>query len=92
MKALLEDKKELVPPAPISNKGSLSSEKSRSEKIPEEKRLLLQTLYDKGYHKRLTAESLGISRRYLYSKMVLYGVPLTRLEMKNYIEKHLGLK
>jgi hypothetical protein len=28
----------------------------------------------------------------LYSKMVLYGVPLTRLEMKNYIEKHLGLK
>jgi hypothetical protein len=53
---------------------------------------MLQALHDQGYHKGLAAKALGITRRYLYTKMVLHGIPLTRLELKEYTEKHLGMK
>jgi len=59
--------------------------------LPEEKRLLLKALYDTGYHKGLAAEKLGISRRYLYTQMLRYGVPTGRVEMKSMVEQSLGL-
>ncbi len=59
--------------------------------LTEEKRLLLKALYDTGYHKGLAAERLGISRRYLYTQMLRYGVPVSRVEMKSYVEKQLGI-
>ena len=63
-----------------------------SPAIPEEKRLLLKALYDNSYHKGLAAETLGISRRYLYTQMMKHGVPVNRVEMKAYIEQNLGMK
>ncbi|MFO1463831.1 MAG: sigma 54-interacting transcriptional regulator [bacterium] len=60
--------------------------------MSDEKRILLQALYDQGYHKGLAAQALGISRRYLYTQMMRHGVPINRIEMKSFIEEQLGLK
>jgi Response regulator containing CheY-like receiver, AAA-type ATPase, and DNA-binding domains len=60
--------------------------------LSDEKRLLLKALHDKGYHKGLAAESLGISRRYLYTQMMRHGVPTQRIAMKSYVEEQLGVK
>ncbi len=60
--------------------------------ITEEKRLLLEALYEHGYHKGHAADALGISRRYLYTQMMRHGIPANRIEMKAYIQDQLGLK
>ncbi len=62
-----------------------------SNAMPEEKRLLVKALYDHGYHKGLAAEALGISRRYLYTQMMKYNVPISRVEMKAYVESYKDL-
>ena len=79
---------------PIARSGSAAGARGRSpaSPIPEEKRLLLQALYDNSYHKGLAAETLGISRRYLYTQMMKHGVPVNRVEMKAYIEENLGMR
>ncbi|MCE9625024.1 MAG: sigma 54-interacting transcriptional regulator [Deltaproteobacteria bacterium] len=60
--------------------------------MTDEKRLLLESLYEHGYHKGLAAEALGISRRYLYTQMMRHGVPISRIEMKSFVEQQLGMK
>jgi transcriptional regulator with GAF, ATPase, and Fis domain/serine/threonine protein kinase len=60
--------------------------------MAEEKRLLLEALYEHGYHKGHAAEALGISRRYLYTQMMRHSVPASRIEMKAYIQDQLGMK
>lgn len=57
--------------------------------LSEEKRLLLKALFDNGYHKGHAAETLGISRRYLYTQLLRHQVPVNRIEMKAYIEETL---
>jgi DNA-binding NtrC family response regulator len=57
--------------------------------LTDEKRLLLKALFDTGYHKGHAAETLGISRRYLYTQLLRHQVPVNRIEMKAYIEEKL---
>ncbi|MDX1387418.1 MAG: helix-turn-helix domain-containing protein, partial [bacterium] len=59
--------------------------------LPEEKRLLLEALHEAGYHKGHAAKALGISRRYLYTQLLRHQVPVNRIEMKAYIQEHLGI-
>lgn len=58
----------------------------------DEKRLLLEALYEHGYHKGHAAEALGISRRYLYTQMMRHGIPANRIEMKAFIQEQLGYR
>lgn len=73
---------------------SVKSSKANSTALPmsDEKRILLEALFEQGYHKGLAAQTLGISRRYLYTQMMRHGVPINRIEMKSFIEEHLGKK
>jgi DNA-binding NtrC family response regulator len=59
--------------------------------LTEEKRLLLKALFDSGYHKGHAAETLGISRRYLYTQLLRHQVPVNRIEMKAYIAEKLKM-
>ncbi len=58
--------------------------------MSDEKRILLEALFEHGYHKGLAAQALGISRRYLYTQMMRHGVPISRIEMKSFVEEQLG--
>lgn len=78
-----------APAAPPKKRAGAAPSHAPSPGMPGEKRLLLQALYDHGYHKGLAAEALGISRRYLYTQMMKYAVPIGRVEMKSYVEGQL---
>ncbi|HKX12935.1 MAG TPA: sigma-54-dependent Fis family transcriptional regulator, partial [bacterium] len=78
-------------PTPASA-GTSRKASGAGSNLTDEKRILLKALYDQGYHKGLAAETLGISRRYLYTQMMRHGVPINRIEMKSYVETQLGIK
>ncbi len=63
-----------------------------AQPMSDEKRILLEALFEHGYHKGLAAQALGISRRYLYTQMMRHGVPISRIEMKSFVEEQLGKK
>jgi len=72
--------------------GTKAGKAGTPQPMSDEKRILLQALYEQGYHKGLAAQTLGISRRYLYTQMMRHGVPINRIEMKSFIEEQLGMK
>lgn len=77
-------------PAPKVPSKAISALKSKPvDAASAEKDLLLKTLHQTAYNKDLTAKTLGISRRYLYTLLERHGVPVQRLTMKAYIEAHL---
>lgn len=55
-----------------------------------EKNLILKALHSNAYNKKLAAEALGISRRYLYTQLARYDIPLKRVAMKAYVERELS--
>ncbi len=80
------------PAAAKKGKDEMPAKGAGAGEISEEKRLLLKSLYDNGFHKGHAAEALGISRRYLYTQMMRHGIPANRIEMKAYIQDQLGMK
>ncbi len=64
---------------------------SAGGQISAEKRVILQALKDNAYNKKLAAEELGISRRYLYTQLQRHSIPIKRVTMKAYVEQELSL-
>ena len=74
----------------ITPKSPLASSPQASDASQAERTMLLKALKENGYHKGEAATSLGISRRYLYTKLSQHGIPLKRIAMKAFVEKALS--
>ncbi|HEX5036916.1 MAG TPA: sigma 54-interacting transcriptional regulator [bacterium] len=85
-------KKTLVGGSLPSSPPSSPSAGPRKDKggATDEKTLLLNALKKTNFHKGEAAEELGISRRYLYTQMAKFGIPIKRMQMKAFVEKALS--
>ncbi len=58
----------------------------------DEKAAILKALKENRCHKGLAADALGISRRYLYTKLAQHGIPLKRTALRRFVEKEMKVK
>ncbi len=72
---------------PTPGRGAMEA---RGSKKLSEKNLILKALKDNAYNKKLAAETLGISRRYLYTQLQKHAIPIQRVAMKAFVEEKLG--
>ncbi len=82
-------KKALFEGRPQAMAGSAPAIDSGSKKLSE-KNIILKALQDSGFNKKLAAEALGISRRYLYTQLQKHNIPIKRVAMKAFIESQTG--